>query len=383
MWSRGVSIVLKKVLVLSNVTYDLYSMRREVVQALLNNGYDVSISAILGRNSDDFKSMGCKMIDSPVDRRGINPFADFKLLMHYFKLLKANKPDIVLTYTIKPNLYGGIACSRNRIPYLSNVTGLGSAEHVSILVKAIIKTLYKWGLKKSNCIFYQNEDGLKKVNSILNRRDRYKLIPGSGVNIEHFGLLDYPNDDKINFLFISRIMKEKGIDQYLEAAEAIKKVHQNVNFHILGFCEEDYEDILNEYEKRGVIQYHGMQNDVRAFHKFSHCTIHPTYYSEGISNVLLESASSGRPVITTDRFGTRETVEDGITGFLFKEKNTKDLVEKIERFLSLTNEQRKEMGIRGRLKVIGEFDRQIVVNEYLEKVKSALHILVLADKEIR
>lgn len=362
----------KKVLILSNVTYDLYSMRGEVVQAVLDNGCDVSISAILGRNSDDFSNMGCHMIDSPVDRRGINPIADFKLLVHYMRLLKDIKPDIVLTYTIKPNLYGGIACSKYQIPYLSNITGLGSAENVSIPVKAIIKKLYKLGLQKSNCIFYQNEDGLKKVNTILNRKDRYKQIPGSGVNTDYFKLQEYPGDDVINFLYISRIMKEKGIDQYLEAAEIIKNKHNNVNFHIVGFCEEDYEGILSEYEKRGLIQYHGIQSDIREFHKLSHCTIHPTYYSEGISNVLLESASSGRPVITTDRFGTRETVQDGITGFLFREKDTEKLVEKIEKFLSLTNEQRKEMGVMGRAKVADEFDRQIVVNEYLKEIKRIL-----------
>jgi glycosyltransferase involved in cell wall biosynthesis len=362
----------KKVLILSNVTYDLYSMRREVVQAIIDSGYDVSISAILGRNSDDFSHMGCHMFASPVDRRGINPIADFKLLVHYIKLLKDIKPDIVLTYTIKPNLYGGIACSKYHVPYLSNVTGLGSAESASTLVKAIIKTLYKLGLKKSRCIFYQNEDGLKKVNTILSRKDNYKLIPGSGVNTEYFKLLEYPGDDEINFLYISRIMKEKGIDQYLEAAEKIKEKYQNVKFHILGFCEEDYESILREYEKRDLIQYHGMQNDVREFHIFCHCTIHPTYYSEGMSNVLLESASSGRPIITTDRFGTREIVEDGITGYLFKEKDMNELVGRIEKFLSLTNKQRKEMGIRGRTKVTNEFNRQIVVNEYLKEIERIL-----------
>lgn len=358
----------KKILVLSNVTYDLYSMRREVIQALLDYGYDVRISAILGRNADDFSMMGCNMIDSPINRRAMNPFADIKLLIHYIKIIKQIKPDIVLSYTIKPNVYGGMACSLFSIPYLSNVTGLGSVENVSVFIKTIVKRLYKLGLKNSSCIFYQNEDGMNKVNTILKRRDRYRLIPGSGVNTEYYSLQEYPQDDQINFLFISRIMKEKGIDQYLAAAEIIKAKYPKTNFHVLGFCEEDYESKLADYESRNIIKYHGVQKDVREFHRFSHATIHPTYYFEGISNVLLESASCGRPIITTNRYGTRETVDDGVTGFLFTEKNTEDLVNKIEKLLTLTNDERKEMGRKGREKVINEFERQKVVKVYLEEI---------------
>lgn len=358
------------ILVLSNVTYDLYSMRREVVQALLNYGYHVSISAILGRNSDDFSKMGCNMVNSPITRRGMNPFEDIKLLIHYIKIIKQIKPDIVLSYTIKPNIYGGIACSLLNIPYLSNVTGLGSVENASMFIKVIVKILYKLGLKNSSCIFYQNEDGMSKVNTILERKDRFRLIPGSGVNTEYFSLQEYPKDDQINFLFISRIMKEKGIDQYLEAAAIIKEKYPRTNFHVLGFCEEDYERKLADFESRNIIKYHGVQKDVREFHRFSSATIHPTYYFEGISNVLLESAACGRPVITTNRYGTRETVDDGVTGFLFTEKDTEDLVNKIEKFLLLTNDQRKEMGIKGREKVINEFERQKVVKAYLEEVNN-------------
>jgi galacturonosyltransferase len=362
----------KKVLILSNVTYDLYSMRREVVQAILDSGCDVSISAILGRNAEDFSRMGCHMIDSPIDRRGINPIADFRLLLYFRKLLREIKPDLALTYTIKPNLYGGIACAGYQVPYLSNVTGLGSAENMPAPIKAVIRTLYKLGLKHSSCIFYQNREGLEKVNAILKRQDRFQLIPGSGVNTGYFTLQEYPGDEEINFLYLSRIMKEKGIDQYLEAAAEIKKRRENVNFHVVGFCEENYEGILKEHEERGLIQYHGVQSDVRAFHRFSHCTIHPTYYAEGISNVLLESAASGRPLITTDRFGTRETVDDGTTGFLFPERDAGALAARIEEFLSLTNEQRKEMGLLGRAKMVKEFERRLVVEAYRKEISNIL-----------
>jgi galacturonosyltransferase len=363
----------KKILILSNVTHDLLSMRREVVQALLGHGYDVSICAILGEGAQEFSRMGCHMVDSPLDRRGTNPLSDFRLLLHFLRLLRGLKPDLVLTYTIKPNLYGGIACTLRHVPYLSNVTGLGSAETLPAPLKAVARLLYRLGLAHSSCVFYQNQDDLGKVNALLGRKDRFQLLPGSGVNTSHFALQEYPCGGPVNFLYISRIMKEKGIDQYLAAAEAIKGRHPDTSFHIVGSCEEDYRGVLAEYGRRGVVQYHGAQKDVRAFHAFSHCTIHPTYYAEGLSNVLLESASSGRPAITTDRPGTREAVDHGATGFLFRERDTGGLVGRIEEFLALDDRQRREMGLKARAKAVNGFERQIVVGKYLEAIADTLH----------
>lgn len=365
----------QKVLILSNVTYDLYSMRREVVEAIIDNGYAVSISAILGRKADYFSDLGCKMIDTEIDRRGVSFISDLKLLINYIRIIKQEKPHTVLTYTIKPNLYGGIASTILNVPYLSNITGLGSAENAKKYVKLIVKNLYKIGLRRSSCIFYQNEDGLKKVNKLLKRKDRYQLIPGSGVNAHYFSLQDYPKDDhEVNFLYISRIMKEKGIEEYLEAATIIKKKYPNVNFHVLGFCEEDYNKRLKNLQESNIIIYHGVQNDVREFHKFSHATIHPTYYPEGISNVLLESASCGKPIITTNRSGCREVVEDGVSGYLTEEKNSQDLIDKIESFLSLSYRQKRQMGLEGRRIVEKKFDRQIVVDAYINEINNTLKI---------
>src|SRR5699024_828475 len=163
-------------------------------------------------------------------------------------------------------------------------------------------------------------------------------------------------------------MKEKGIDQYLDAAQYIKNKYPNTEFHVLGYCEEDYEDKLNKMQAEGMIQYHGMVNDVREFHKISHCTIHPTYYPEGMSNVLLESAASGRPIITTDRSGCREIIDDGINGYIVERENSKDLIEKIKSFLKLTTVEKEKMGEAGRKKVEKEFDRKIVVDAYIKEI---------------
>ncbi len=181
--------------------------------------------------------------------------------------------------------------------------------------------------------------------------------------------MEYPNDEKVNFLFIARVMKEKGIDQFLDAATFIREKYPKTAFHILGSCEENYQNKLKDMQDRGIIQYHGMQNDVREFHKISHCTIHPTYYPEGMSNVLLESAASGRPFITTNRSGCREIVDDEVNGFIVDQQNSQDLIDEIEKFLALYFETKKQMGMAGRKKVETEFDRQIVVTAYIEEIK--------------
>lgn len=197
---------------------------------------------------------------------------------------------------------------------------------------------------------------------------KHSLLPGSGVNLQRFAVLDYPEEETIEFVFISRIMKEKGTDQYLEAAEHIRKKYSNTRFHVCGFCEQTYEQRLKELNDNGTIIYHGMVRDVREVLAKTHCTIHPTYYPEGLSNVLLESAACGRPIITTNRSGCKEVIEDGINGYVVEQKNTQDLIQKIERFIELPWTQKKAMGLAGREKIEKEFDRQIVVDRYMEEV---------------
>jgi len=281
------------------------------------------------------------------------------------------RPDVVLTYTIKPNIYGGIACRLFKAPYIANITGLGTAVENKGMLQKIAIILYRIAFKDIKCVFFQNEENRRFFidNNIAVGKDR--LIPGSGVNLEHFNVLNYPPDDIVEFAFISRIMKEKGIEQYLEAAEYIKNKYPNTRFHVCGFCEEDYQDRLEEMQSKGIIIYHGMLCDVREILKITHCTIHPTYYPEGMSNVLLESAACGRAIITTNRSGCREIVDDGVSGYLVKQKDSIDLIEKIEQFLALSLEDKKRMGLAGRKKVEKEFDRKIVVDAYMEEIEKA------------
>jgi|SRR5690625_4605792 len=359
---------MKKVLFLVNHDVVIYNFRLEIVEKLLEERNEVYISSPYGERIDDLIELGCTYIETPISRHGTNVMEDFKLLLHYRKIMKDICPDVVLTFTIKPNIYGGMACRSLKIPYIANITGLGTAVENAGLLQKITTLLYKVAFKNIDCIFFQNEENQQFFIDQEIALGRHELIPGSGVNLERFPILEYPSDEVVRFVFISRIMKKKGIDQYLEAAEQIKRKYTNTEFHICGFCEETYEDILKDYEDRGIIIYHGMVRNIVDILKITHCTIHPTYYPEGMSNVLLESAACGRPVITTDRSGCREIVNEGKNGYIIKAKNEKMLISKIEEFLKLTLNQKKRMGIKGRIKMENEFDRNVVVNSYVQKI---------------
>lgn len=359
---------MKKVLVLANSDIGLYRFRKELITEL-NKEYRVFISLPYGDYIHKLEELGCKYIKTQIARRSTNVFKDIILLIKYILIFLTVKPDLVLTYTIKPNIYGGIVSRIFKIPYIVNITGLGTAvENRSLLQSAILK-LYKIALGKAKCVFFQNRENLDyfRVRGVYG--NYAKLLPGSGVNLMEYPLLSYPFDDKIHLLFIGRIMKEKGINQYLEAAKEVKEQYPNAYFHVIGFCEENYEPILSEMQKEGIILYHGMQNDIVKYLRISHCTVHPTYYPEGMSNVLLESASCGRPIITTNRSGCKEIVDDNVNGFLVKPQDSKDLINKIKLFISLDYASKKNMGLASRKKVEKEFDRKIVINEYLKEVK--------------
>ncbi|ULM95690.1 glycosyltransferase family 4 protein [Peribacillus frigoritolerans] len=356
-----------KILILANNDVGLYKFRKELIEELVKDN-EVHVSLPNGDFIPKLKELGCKFIETPISRRGTNPITDLKLLINYRRIIKDIKPDQVLTYTIKPNVYGGLASRMSDVPCIANITGLGTAVENGGILQKVTLFLYKLSLKKAKCVFFQNKENEEFIIKKKIISGTHRLIPGSGVNVDYYSLLDYPSDETINFLFIARVMKEKGIDQYLEAADYIKVKYPNTVFHILGYCEDAYEDKLKEMQGKKIIEYHGMQTDVRGFQKISHCTIHPTYYPEGMSNVLLESASCGRPIITTNRSGCREIVDDGVNGYVIEQQNSTDLINKIEKFLELDYESKKQLGLAGRKKVENEFDREFVVKAYLDEI---------------
>ena len=357
-----------KVLFLVNHDVVIYNFRLELVERLVADGHSVVISSPYGERIEDLKALGCQYREIAISRHGMNPVQELKLLKDYITLMKEVKPDIVLTYTIKPNIYGGMAAALLGIPYVANITGLGTAVEKGGLVQKITVLLYKIAFARVRRVFFQNEENRQFFADRKIAVKKHGMLPGSGVNLQRFVPLEYPAGEKTEFVFLSRIMKEKGADQYLGAAEAIRQKYPDTVFHVCGFCEEDYEETLSDLQDRGIIVYHGMVRDVKQVLSSTHCTVHPTFYPEGISNVLLESCACGRPIITAARSGCREVIDDGINGFVVKQRSTEDLIEKIEKFLTLTQEQRRAMGLAGREKVEREFDRQIVVEAYLKEI---------------
>ena len=353
-----------KVTLIANDTTFIYNLRREILSKLVEEGHQVSVVCQFLTHKEDLEEIGCEMYDIPIGRRGMNPLADMKLMGQFCRVLRKIKPDVVFTNNIKPNVYAGMICRLLKISYVVNITGLGTAVETPGKLQKLTTRLYKWGVAGADRIFFQNEENLQffKQHKMMPRKAQVSLLPGSGVNLQTHPVLPYEPGDVVHFLFVARLLKEKGIELYLSAAEKIKQRHANVMFHICGGCDDPkYSEAVKAAESAGYVQYHGEQKDMIPYFQMAHCLVHPSYYPEGMSNVLLEAAASGRPVIATDRSGCRETVDPGKTGYLIPIKDEDALVQALEEFLQLSWEERIAMGKAGRRKVEEEFDRQIVV----------------------
>jgi len=360
----------KRVLILGNSGLVVFGMRGELIQRLVKEGYDVVTSfpnGVLGEGEALAKEYACSFTETSIDRRGTNIFRDAALLHSYFNLIKAAKPDVVLTYTVKCSIYGGIACRWLKIPCIVNITGLGKGLAEGGLRQKLLVMLYKIAVR-SAYVFFQNQSDRQFFLDQGIRFEESYLLPGSGVNLKKYSPLPYPKDDKTVFTYIARVMKTKGIDEFLAAAEAIRQDHSNVEFHICGYYEDDYKTVIEKAQESGLITYHGLVSDVRHYEAVSHCIVLPTYHPEGVSNVLLEAAACARPIITTNRPGCAEVLDDGINGYFVKEKDSQDLVRVMRKFMALPWEARRDMGLAGRAKVEREFDRQIVVEKYMNQI---------------
>ncbi len=358
-----------KAALLANDTTYTYNLRKEIIARLIREGYEVDIFGEMIFFQDELKSMGCNLVEISTGRHGTNPIKDLNLLSTYIRKLRKSKPDVVISYNIKPNAYGGMACKLLKIPYIPNITGLGTPLENPGKIQKLAILLYKTGISGAKCVFFQNEENCEffKKHGMLAKNSRYIILPGSGVNLETHPVLPYPEGDIVNFLFAGRVLKEKGIDLFLAAA---RKYHNdNIKFHICGMSDDEkYKDILKDEQENGVIEYHGEQKELTPFYEMCSCFLFPSYYPEGMSNVLLEAAASGRPLITADRAGCRETVEDGVTGFLVPANNEKAVIDAVRKFLSMTHEERKKMGLEGRRKIEKEFNRRIVVDTYIREI---------------
>ncbi len=349
-----------RIVILANSSVGLYKFRHELIEQMLNMGHEIYISVPNGDLIQPLIDMGCTFIDTKVDRRGVNPIKDLMLMKEYKRIIKQIDPDYVITYTIKPNIYGSIAAKKAKKAYAVNITGLGTAFETPGFVRTIVINLYKYALKKAKVIFFENSGDRETFLSYkCCRREQTHLLNGAGVNTESFSYMDYPDNDVFRFLFVGRVMKEKGIEELFDAMIKLQK-ENTCCLDVVGPCEENYKDLLSKYEAEGWLMYHGYQSDVRPFIANCDCFVLPSYH-EGMANTNLESASSGRPVITSNIPGCKESVVDGVSGFLCEPKNADSLFIAMKKMMN--HPDRETMGRAGRNHMISVFEKKKVVND--------------------
>ncbi|MDE6386317.1 MAG: glycosyltransferase family 4 protein [Lachnospiraceae bacterium] len=359
---------MSRVLILTNSSGGLYDFRNEFVQALLSRN-EVYISMPDDVKEKELEAQGCQIIKTDINRRGINPLEDLKLYRTYSRLMKELKPDLVITYTIKPNIYGGFAAARRRIPYIATITGLGGAfDRTGILLKLIV-TMYKTGLKKAACIFFQNEENRGIFQRLGITAKKTRMVMGSGVNLERHRYEEYPAGEETHFLFVGRVMKERGILEYIAAAKTLHS--DKVFFDIMGYCDEDYQDMLDRLEQEGIVRQIGFHTEVHPYLTAASAIVVASFH-EGMSNALIEGAATGRPVIASNISGCLEAFEEGRTGFGFTPGHEDELIRAMEKFLALSYEERAQMGRLAREKMEREFDRKLVTGEYMDEVRLIL-----------
>ncbi len=353
-----------KILICTNHSYMFYRFRKELTQELLKE-HEVILSTPFVGHQAELAKMGCRMVETAIDRRGINPITDLKLFRFYQKLIQKEQPDLVITYSIKPNIYASIVCQQQNIPYCVNVQGLGTAFEKP-KIAAVVTKLYRYALKKARTTFFENEgDANTFVERGIQTKERQTLLHGAGLNLEDYPYYPYPNNEIFHFLYLGRIMKEKGMD---ELFASLKQLHAKGYAFVcdcVGFFEDSYETQIKELEQLGILKFHGFQEDPKPYYVQADCVVLPSYH-EGMSNVLLEGAAIGRPLITSDIHGCKEALIDKQTGYVCQLKNQQDLCEKMEQMLQTTTKQREQMGIQGRQHVQQNFAKQLVIQETIQ-----------------
>ena len=366
-----------KIIIVLNTAWNLINFRAGLIRGLLAEGFTVIAVAPDDKYSAQLSSMGCQFIALPMSNQGKNPAQDFLLIWRLFFLLRRERPDVLLAYTVKPNIYASLAAATLGIPTINNIAGLGTVFVRNTWLTKIVKFLYRLSLSRSKKVFFQNVDDMLqfKSNGLVQNVDIERL-PGSGVDLDRFSVQDLPSaSDEAKFLLVARMLWEKGVGDYVNAARIIKKKYPNIKFYLLGFLDSKNSKAISksqidEWVNEDLVEYLGVSDDVRAEISSVDCVVLPSFYREGVPRTLLEAAAMGRPIITADSVGCRDAIEDGITGFLCKQKSPVNLAEKMERIISLSRDERIKMGQNGRKKVKLEFDERIVIKKYLKTIST-------------
>lgn len=363
-----------KVLLIANEESTLYNFRREVISAFVSDGMHVVACYPFGEHTDEMRELGCDLVDIEVSRHGKNVLQDIKFYNTCKALLKQYNPDVVLTYTVKPNIYASLACSKLGVKYINNITGLGTVLQKENILSKLILALQKKAYMNTNCVFFQNEGNKEYMlkRGVITDQTPTEVLPGSGVNLEKQRFEEYPEErSSLKFAVISRIRKDKGYQELFEAAERINNKYPETEFHIAGWYEEgELSERLKELVEKGIVKYHGSvsQDDVHNILTECDCLIHPSYH-EGMANVILEAAATGRPVVATNIPGCIEGFDEGVTGYACEPQNTESLYNAIERIINTPYKERVEMGKNARSKMEKQFDRNLVAKKYIERIK--------------
>ncbi len=352
-----------KVLILANHDLVVYNFRKELVEKLIDLGYEVIICSPYGPRINKLINIGAKYEHLNFDRHGVNPLKEYKLLQDYKTVVKNTNPNIILSYTIKPNLYGSISARKFAVPIIVNITGLGDGINNKGIKEQLLLCLYKFAFKSTEKIFFQNTKDFEYLTSLIPIKSKSDMLPGSGVNLKEFSFHPLPKNNTLIILYFGRIMESKGIPEYLKAIVRLNQTHKNVEYHFVGFFENNkIKELFNKFKEQNEnIKYFEHVDNIIPYLINSDVIILPSHH-EGMSNALLEAAAIGRPLLASNIHGCKEIIDDGKNGFLFEVKNFDAIFNAINKYLKLSYEERVEMGIYSRKIVEKKFNRYIVLN---------------------
>jgi glycosyltransferase involved in cell wall biosynthesis len=359
-----------RIAIVLNTSWNIYNFRMSLIRSLQDAGHEIHTIAPIDDYTAKLTEAGCTHYALKMDSRGANPLKDLALIFELYSIYKKVKPDVILHYTIKPNVYGALAASFLKIPVVNNVCGLGTVFLKKDLLSLFAKFLYRVSFRFPKKVFFQNPDDLQFfLNKKLVPSSTVDLLPGSGIDLQRFKPESFQRNKKFTFLLISRLITDKGVLEYIDAVRKLRGEGLNARFQILGAIDSDHKrgikkETIKEWIDSGTIEYLGTTSDVRQFIQQADCIVLPSY-REGTPRTLLEAASSSKPIIATNVPGCKHVVEDNINGLLCNLKDADDLAEKMHTMASFDDTTLKTMGVRGRQKMEDEFNETIVINKYL------------------
>ncbi|MEY3500084.1 MAG: hypothetical protein RL308_1753 [Bacteroidota bacterium] len=369
-----------KIVFSSNISWSIYNFRFKLLQSLQNDGHEIYAVASRDEYTEKLINEGFNFEAIDLNNNATNPLKDLETIYSYYTIYKKINPDVICHNAIKPNIYGTIAAGILNIPVINNISGLGTLFIKKRFSTIIAKLLYRISQKRASKVFFQNNDDFQLfINNNLVSKEKCQVIPGSGVDTSRFIPNDDPKEDSVfQFLFIGRLIYDKGIREYIEAVKLLKNKFPNAVFNILGPLYENNSTAISKetldswIEDEGII-YLGQTDSVENVIGLVDCVVLPSY-REGLSKVLIEASSMGLPIVTTNVPGCRDVVIDNETGFLCEVNNSKDLADKMAKVLLMSIEDRKEMGVKARKRAITVFDEKIIIGHYKEAIQSIINI---------